>query len=284
MMRDFLFTDKIVFLSLFLIFAPFGGCAYFQKSEEVKIEIPQENNIDNYEILVKESRAEADRLRSELATMKIAAAKNTGDLQFTQGARSNPRNQEEELASEIQNLKADILKLEEERDQLRHQNVQLQARSEALPGMRQLVMDIKALQTSVHQLVTKMETLSIEIIKIKQDSLQNEKRHSTQPPKLTALPATSPSDSSPDHTKITVEWGDTLWEIAHAHGISVKELKEMNGLITDSISVDQQLEVPLPHPQPSELDTQAAMATKKSEKESNDVTDNEGAQNAKEGP
>ena len=284
MMRDFPFTDKTVFLSLFLIFAPFGGCAYFQKSEEVEIEIPQEKNIDNYDVLVKESRAEADRLRSELATMKITAAKHGGDLQFTQDARGNLRGREEALTSEVQKLKSDVLKLQEERDQLRHQNVQLQARSAALPGMRQLVMDIKALQTSVHQLVTNMETLSTDIVKIKQDRVQNEKRLPTQTVELTALPATGPSDSSPNRAQITVEWGDTLWDIAQAHGISVQELKEVNGLVSDSIFVDQQLEVPLPQSQPSELDTQAALATKMGEKKSKDVTNNEGAQNAKEGP
>jgi len=282
MMRDFPFTDKTVFLSLFLIFAPFGGCAYFQKSEVV--EVPQEKNIDNYQVLVKESRAEADRLRSELAAMKIAAAKQNADLQFTQGGRGNLRGREEALTSEVQKLKADVLKLQEERDQLRHQNVQLQARSEALPGMRQLVMDIKALQTSVHQLVTNMETLSTDIVKIKQDRVQNEKRLPTQTIELTALPATTPSDSSPNRAKITVEWGDTLWKIAQAHGISVQELKEVNGLVTDSIFVDQQLEVALPQSQPSELDTQAALAKKNGEKKSKDVTNNEGAQNAKEGP
>jgi len=282
MIRKFSLTDKTVLLSLCLIFAPFGGCSYFQKSEVV--EVPQEKNIDNYQVLVKESRAEANRLRSELATMKIAAARQNADLQLTQGSRSQLRHQEEKLVSDIKKLKTDISKLEEERDELRHQNVQLQARSEALPDMRQLVMDIKALQTSVYQMVTKMGTLSTDILKIKQDMVQNAKRRPTHTVELTALPATGPRDSSPNRAKITVEWSDTLWEIAQAHGISVQELKEVNGLVSDSIFVDQQLEVPLPPSQPSELNTRAALATKRGEKKSKYVTTNEGAQNAKEGP
>lgn len=294
MMRNSPFTDQTVFLSLFLIFAPFGGCAYFQKSEEVEIEIPQEKKNDHYDVLVRESRAEADRLRSELATIKIAAAKHNGNLQPTQGSRSNLRNQEEKLDPEVQTLKADILKLQEERDQLRHQNIQLQARSEALPGMRQLVMDIKALQTSVHQLVTKMETLSTDIIQVRQDMALQEQTLQAAPPKLTARPVVEPADSAPeritipdsatDRTIITVEWGDTLWDIAQVHNMSVKELKEMNGLVADSIFVDQQLEVPLPQTRPSKLDPKAALAAKKGQKKSNNVTDHEGASQAKEGP
>jgi LysM repeat protein len=299
MMRNSPFTNQTVFLSLFLIFAPFGGCAYFQKSEEIEVEIPQEKKVDNYDLLVRESRAEADRLRSELATIKIAAAKNNGNLRVTQGARGNLRNQEEEVASEVQKLKANVVKLEEERDQLRHQNVQLQARSEALPGMRQLVMDIKALQTSVHQLVTKMETLSTDIIQVRQDMALQEKTLQAAPPKLTARPVIEPPDSvpertpipdssphrhiipgsAPDRTIITVEWGDTLWDIARSHDMSVKELKEMNDLGSDSIFVDQQLEVLLPRSRPSEPDPPAALAAQKGEKQSK-----EGAQKANEGP
>jgi len=304
MIRQFPFTDKSVVLSLFLIFAPFSGCAYFQKSEEVEIEIPQEKKIDNYGVLVRESRAEANRLRSELATIKIAAAKNNGNFRPTQGARSNLRHQEEELNSKIEKLKADNSKLQEERDQLRHQNVQLKARSEALPGMRQLVMDIKALQTSVHQLVTKMETLSTDITQVRQDMALQEIPLQTAPPTVTARPVIEPPESVPertpipdsspdrniipgsvpDRTIITVEWGDTLWDIAQAHNMSVKELKAMNGLVSDSIFVDQQLEVVLPRSGPSKPEPPAALAAQKGEKQSNEVTDNEGAPKAHEGP
>ncbi len=284
MMRQLPFTGRTLLFSLLLLFAPFSGCAFFQKTDEVEVEIPQEKNMENYEVLVKESRAEAERLRSELATIKIAAAKNNGIFKPTQGATYNPSAQEEKFASEIQKLQAENLKLGEERDQLRHQNVQLQARSEALPGMRQLVMDIKALQTAVHQLVQKMETLSADIVQVKQEMALKEQTLQAIPPKLTKLPTLDPSEDSPERATITVEYGDTLWEIARTHGISVKKLKEMNGLVTDSIFVDQQLEVPFPQSGPSEPDPEAALAAKNRKKKSNDVTANEGAPNVKEGP
>ena len=150
--------------------------------------------------------------------------------------------------------------MQEERDQLRHQNVQLQARSEALPGMRQLVMDIKALQTSVHQLVQKMETLSGEILQVKQDMAIQEHTLQTVPPKLTKLPKTEPREAPHERATITVEYGDTLWDIARTHDISVEKLKEMNGLVSDSIFEGQQLEVPLSQSRPSERSPQAELA------------------------
>ena len=285
MMRHLPITDKTVILSLLLILVPFGGCTLFQEHPDVEPVMPQEKEwAGKYEMLVKESRAEADRLRSELATIKIAAAKNNGRFQPTQGSSGNSRVKEDELSSEVQMLKADILKLKEERDQLRHQNVQLEARSEALPGMRQLVMDIKALQTSVHQLVQKMETLSTDILRVKQDMAMKEKTLPAIPPKLTKLPPIEPTGEIRQPATITVEYGDTLWDIARAHNTSVKKLKEMNGLTTDTIFVDQQLEVPLPQTLPSETDPKAALAAKDGPKKPNDLTDNEGTPNAKEGP
>lgn len=46
-------------------------------------------------------------------------------------------------------------------------------------------------------------------------------------------------------TKYTVKPGDQLGKIAYAHGISVRQLKEMNNLSTDLIRVNQTLKVPL---------------------------------------
>jgi LysM repeat protein len=289
MMQYCPFITKSVFLNLLLILVPLGGCAFFQDSPKIEPAIPQEKEwAGKYEILVKESRAEADRLRSELATIKIAAAKNNGKLQLTPGATSVQTEKEVALTSEVQKLKTDILKLQEERDQLRNQNVQLQARSEALPGMRQLVMDIKALQTSVYQLVTKMEILSSDIIQVKNDMAIQEHVLQTVPHKITKRTKTEPREVGdelvPEHASIIVEYGDTLWDIARAHGISVNELKEINDLESDAIYEDQQLLVPRPHSPPSESPTQPAFAATNSNEKSNEVNDHKGAPNAQEAP
>ena len=286
MIKKFPFSHRTGFLSLLFIIAISGGCALFQDTKDVETKVPQEKNYDNFEVLVKESRAEADRLRSELATMRIASAKHSGNLQFSENEKNHLRlrDQETELTTEVQTLKTNIVNLQEERDQLRHQNVQLQARSEALPGMRQLVMDIKALQTSVHQLVQKMETLSSEILQVKQDMELQEQILETVPPKLTKIHKTEPREAPPGHTTITVEYGDTLWDIARTHDISVEKLKEMNGLVSDAIFESQQLEVPLPQSRPSEKNLQHELAATNGEKKTNDVTHPEEAPKAQEVP
>lgn len=45
---------------------------------------------------------------------------------------------------------------------------------------------------------------------------------------------------------IVIEQGDTLWDIAKANGISVKELKLANGMTSDNIWIGQELFIPMP--------------------------------------
>ncbi len=45
---------------------------------------------------------------------------------------------------------------------------------------------------------------------------------------------------------IVIEQGDTLWDIAKANGISVKELKLANGMTSDNIWIGQELFIPVP--------------------------------------
>lgn len=45
---------------------------------------------------------------------------------------------------------------------------------------------------------------------------------------------------------IVIERGDTLWGIAKANGISVKELKLANGMTSDNIWIGQELFIPVP--------------------------------------
>ena len=238
MMHDFPYTLKTPWFVLLILLNSLWGCSHTPTPDVAQA--AQKPPVDHYEVLLRESRAEADRLRSELATIKIATAKQSANLLSVQSARTALRKREDELASENQQVKAHISSLEAERDTLRRQNSELQARSASVPELRQLVLDIRALQTSVQQMVNNMQTLSTDITKIKQDMLNNQKRFRRNTPKLTSL---SGSGSSKNQEWITVAPGDTLWRISQAHGLSVKSLKAMNDLQSDFIIVGQRLRV-----------------------------------------
>jgi LysM repeat protein len=62
------------------------------------------------------------------------------------------------------------------------------------------------------------------------------------PAPSTAAPAVRGTE--PAAGMYVVKRGDTLTRIAQQHGITVEALKEMNGLVTDRIIIDQQLRVP----------------------------------------
>ena len=242
MMHDFPYTLKTPWFVLLILLNALWGCSHTPTPDVAQA--AQKPPVDHYEVLLRESRAEADRLRSELATIKIATAKQSANLLSVQSARTALRKREDELASENQQVKAHISSLEAERDTLRRQNSELQARSASVPELRQLVLDIRALQTSVQQMVNNMQTLSTDITHIKQDMLNNQKRFGKNTPKLTTLSGPLVLPIPPNNTEwVTVAPGDTLWRISQAYGLSVKSLKAMNDLQSDFIIVGQQLRV-----------------------------------------
>ena len=243
MMNSFRLPHNTHLFGLLIILASFGGCTHTPATDMVQT--PDLTSTDHYQVLIREARAEASMLRSELASIKIAMAKQNAELQSSKGAKIALRQREEELASEIQQVKLNVLNMESERDRLRRENSELQARASSVPELRQLVLDIRALQTSVQQMVNSMQTLSTDITKIKQDMLRNKKRLRNPSPKLTSLPPGSTSGSQGRNGLVIVSPGDTLWRISRAHRITVEQLKKMNGLTNNDILVGQKLKVPV---------------------------------------
>ena len=286
MMNYFRVPHTILLFGLIIFLASFGGCTHTPGTDLVQP--PDLKSTDHYQVLIREARAEASLLRSELASIKIAMAKQNAELQSSQGAKIALRQREEELASEIQQVKLNVLNMESERDRLRRENSELQARASSVPELRQLVLDIRALQTSVQQMVNSMQTLSTDITKIKQDMLKNQKRLRKPSPKLTALPPGSPSGTRGRNGLVTVSPGDTLWRISRTHRISVKRLKEMNGLTTNDIVVGQKLKVPVSNSSSpnnsSRPDTQVSLERGKVSEKSKGVQASEGSTNTNEAP
>ena len=286
MMNYFHFQHTTHVFGIVILVTLLGGCTHVPATDTVQTQ--DIKSTDHYQVLIREARAESDMLRSELASIKIAMAKQNAELQSSRGAKIALRRREEELTSEIQQVKLNVLNMQSERDQLRRQNSDLQARASSVPELRQLVLDIRALQTSVQQMVNSMQTLSTNITKIKQDMRKNQQRLRKPSPKLTTLPSTRPSGSRGRNGIVTVSRGDTLWRISRAHRISVKKLKEMNGLETNDIVVGQKLKVPesnssapnkIPRP-----DTQVSLEKGKVNKKSKGVKASEGSTNTNEEP
>ncbi len=75
----------------------------------------------------------------------------------------------------------------------------------------------------------------------------------TVPLFLTPPPAPTPTpEEEPGWFYYTVQRGDTLFSIAEQFGITVEELKQLNGLTDDTIYVGQKLRVPGSPPEQSE--------------------------------
>ncbi len=129
-----------------------------------------------------------------------------------------------------------------------------------------------AQQTTSTHTVQKGETLfsiaqqyevSIDQIKewnnLESNQLQPGQILKVTPGKSTAEPKstdTEPTAGEPDDTKASssyylVKNGDTLYEIARAHDMSVQQLKSLNNLTSDNIRVGQRLLVRQPTPTPS---------------------------------
>ena len=286
MMNFLRFPHKTPLFVLLIVLASFGGCTHTPATDDM-VQPPDLKSTDHYQVLIREARAEASMLRSELASIKIAMAKQNAELQSSQGAKIALRQREEELASEIQQVKLNVLNMESERDRLRRENSELQARASSVPEIRQLVLDIRALQTSVQQMVNSMQTLSTDITKIKQDMRKNQQRLRKPTPKLTSLPPGS-SGTRGRNGVVTVSPGDTLWRISRAHRISVKQLKEMNGLTTNDIMVGQKLKVPVSNSSSpknkSRPDTQVSLEKGKVSGKSKGVKASKGSTNTHEEP
>ena len=78
---------KLHGFSILMVVTALAGCGHSAASDMVQP--PDLKSTDHYQVLIREARAEADMLRSELAALKIATAKQNAELQSAQRSRTS---------------------------------------------------------------------------------------------------------------------------------------------------------------------------------------------------
>ncbi|MGB0910184.1 MAG: LysM peptidoglycan-binding domain-containing protein [Nitrospirales bacterium] len=242
-MRHVSFIQQLFIIILFCI-AGTIGCVHHPATASEAVEAPPPAQ-SQQDVLVREARAEADSLRSELAAVKISAAKQQAQLSAARERAESLQAREEALASSMQHVKASLLSTETERDQLRQTNATLQAQSASLPGLQQLQSDVQNIQDSMHHMASNMERLMDEVILIKEDMSQSRRKQQSRTASLTAFSMTTPTPSNTQTQPWVVKPGDTLWHISNHHHVSVNALMELNQLPSDLIVEGQTLQVPV---------------------------------------
>ena len=215
-----------------------GACVH-KPTKTMKADIPIEAaSPPPQTVLLQEARLESDNLRAELASLKILAAKQSGELQSLRKRSQSVHHREQNQGTQLQNIRGQLLSLQTERDQLRKQNMELEGQVASMPDTSQLVSDIQSLRGSFQQIMHSMKVLASDMRLIKQEMRITTKKLKPQQTKLTkTLPTVVLTGKQTPDTKgrIIIRYGDTLWQLSRTYQVSVDQLKEWNHMTSDFI-------------------------------------------------
>ena len=200
-------------------------------------------------VLLQEARSEADNMRAEIAGLKILMAKQAGEFRSLRERSQSVHHREQDQGEQLQNIRSQLLSSQAERDQLRKQNLKLEAQVASVPDTSQLVSDIQAIRSSFQSMMNSMKELASDITLIKQEMRittnklkpQQTQLKRTQPP--TALTDRQTSDAK---GRIIIQDGDTLWKLSRTYQVSVGQLREWNNMTSDLIMTGLRLKVAQP--------------------------------------
>jgi LysM repeat protein len=238
------------------------------------------------DLVVRDAQAEVSSLRQEVAVARIAAAKKEAELPELRRQVAELQRAAEAKQGEVAALRTDRDRLLQTKIGLEQQVAELQRTAEAKqaelaairtdrdrllqtktdveqqvaepPRSQQSVTEVAETQTKLKELEASQAALTAELAQIKGDLARTRGKAggragkpaaarpmpeaSTRP--VAAVEALMPSDRRP--VRIAVVRGDSLELIARRYGVSVADLKAINGLRNDLILVGQELVIPRP--------------------------------------
>ena len=200
-------------------------------------------------VLLQEARFEADNMRAEIAGLKILMAKQAGELRSLRERSQSVHHREQDQGEQLQNIRSQLLSSQAERDQLRKQNLELEAQVAGAPDTSQLVSDIQAIRSSFQSMMNSMKELASDITLIKQEMRITTNKLKPQQTQLkrTQVPKALTDQQTPDAKgRIIIQDGDTLWKLSRTYQVSVGQLREWNNMTSDLIMTGLRLKVAQP--------------------------------------
>lgn len=197
-------------------------------------------------LLLQEARNEAEHLRAEVASLKILAAKQSGELQLLQNRSQSVHQREQDQGQQLQQIRAQLFAAQEERDRLRQRNADLEGQMQGVGDIAQLLEEIQALQASFQHIKDNLRHLTTDITLIKQKMQITPRKAEPRHTKATGtLPdGVPPASQTPDDTgHIVIQKGDTLWQLANQYHVTINQLKDWNGLQSNVIRTGLRLRV-----------------------------------------
>jgi LysM repeat protein len=247
-----------------------AGCATSSYTDPMpqRIEASQRHS----DAVLRQARAEANALRADLAATRIAAAKQAAELQEL-------RLQVAEVRQANETRQAEQTALRAERDRLVQGSNELQAQVSELAVLRQTVSDVRVAEERARGRVKELETallsMSTELEQVRRSAARRSSGkagtktgkapsagEAPSRPKQNTLAALSASPQPPlgggdslvpaavtmkdpaGPGQVKVRRDETLWRIAHRHGVTVEQLRAANGLEGNLIIEAQTLVIP----------------------------------------
>lgn len=228
--------------------------------------------------MLREVRAQEAALREEMARTRIAAAKQEADLKTLRAQIAELRQTLESRQAELRAVRTERDRLQQVKAEHETQLAELGRLRLTAAEAAAAQAKVRDLEAALATRTAEMEQLRKEL-GVRQARNQGKaaqaakaKKPATEPappavapkapPKTAALPPVQPAEvaaATPAEppfqianarsvqtgmTRVTVQAGDTLWGLAHQHGLSVDALKQANGLDGDVIVPGQELLIP----------------------------------------